>query len=785
MAQRYNTGNQRPSNSMKDLNDNTLAYDDFMNGEQEVAYDRFQKPFPTVRRQVAERIDEITGAQKSIEQYADEAKQSADDAQNIADANTYYVTPEDPDGTIAGLAGTPNGKSFRVGLGVGKGFKTYVNNNGVALEVSGTPGTSEVTANTSIVLKTDAELTSISGARSQEPIAVEPGIYQLSTGNPIPGSTKEIRSICFIYLNSGDRLAVPRYYNVAGVFYDSPTSSSYNGGYFTYAREYVATNDMFVRLVFKYVGSDQSVNPQESVFFEKLTIIRNDRTPLLNVPNGSLSANLLNLDALQTDFYIEPGSISGANGIEQPSTTTFVHRTRMIPTSTGDKYMIIDPAYVYCPFYYSKSGQFISSPGVWLDGELNISNNGFVRFTTKRLDEGEGINDLQFASWIDGPSAISMIPVNIGTIPENAIPLNKLKTGEPISDFPITPGTLNAGNGNEMPPTATFVHRTGMIPLSVGDAIYLTDENYYYCPFYYSETGSFISSDAAWHTEKMISTINGFVRFSTKRRDNSDEISEHATAEWIAVKSAAIITETTQMGSSVVDEKNLTATVREKLNSQSSGASQWAGKLWFSIGDSITERSWYQPLVVDLLGMSGFENYGIGGTCVAKINTNDNNAMSVRYENITGNPDVITVWGGVNDFGYGYGSGSGNALGAITDTDNTTFYGALRVLLEGLVTKFPNAKLAFVITTPVSLDKGMKSPNAKGFYLADYCRAAREVCEEYSIPYLDLQKVSGFNQQNIAVMTSNIAGTASDGLHPSRRGMAWIATKLAAFLQGI
>ncbi|MGM1189202.1 hypothetical protein [Serratia liquefaciens] len=110
MTERYNTRNPRPSNSMKDLNDNDLAYDDFLNGEEEVAYDRFQKPFPTVRRQVAERIDEITGAQKSIEQYADEAKQSADNAQNIADANTYYVTPEDPDGTIAGLAGTQDGK---------------------------------------------------------------------------------------------------------------------------------------------------------------------------------------------------------------------------------------------------------------------------------------------------------------------------------------------------------------------------------------------------------------------------------------------------------------------------------------------------------------------------------------------------------------------------------------------------------------------------------------------------------------------------------------------------
>ena len=136
MAQRYNTGNQRPSNSMKDLNDNALAYDDFLNGEEEVAYDRFQKPFPTVRRQVAERIDEITGAQKSIEQYADEAKQSADNAQNIADANTYYTSQTDPDGTIVGIAGTPDGKMFRVAINddsdVTVIFKYYKNAAGTA-----------------------------------------------------------------------------------------------------------------------------------------------------------------------------------------------------------------------------------------------------------------------------------------------------------------------------------------------------------------------------------------------------------------------------------------------------------------------------------------------------------------------------------------------------------------------------------------------------------------------------------------------------------------------------
>ncbi|RTF38262.1 hypothetical protein D9B82_04655, partial [Serratia marcescens] len=121
---------------MKDLNDNALAYDDFLNSNEDQAFDRFQKPFPTVRRQVADRIDEITEAQKSIEQYTDEAKQAAENAQNIADANTYYTSPTDPDGTIAGIAGTPDGKIFRVAINDDSGvtviFKYYKNAAGTA-----------------------------------------------------------------------------------------------------------------------------------------------------------------------------------------------------------------------------------------------------------------------------------------------------------------------------------------------------------------------------------------------------------------------------------------------------------------------------------------------------------------------------------------------------------------------------------------------------------------------------------------------------------------------------
>jgi hypothetical protein len=76
--------------------------------------------------------DAVSGADAA----ADRAESAADSAQNIADANTYYITPSDPDGTIAGVAGTPDGKMFRVAIKDDSGtpiiFKYYKNAGGTA-----------------------------------------------------------------------------------------------------------------------------------------------------------------------------------------------------------------------------------------------------------------------------------------------------------------------------------------------------------------------------------------------------------------------------------------------------------------------------------------------------------------------------------------------------------------------------------------------------------------------------------------------------------------------------
>lgn len=71
------------------------------------------------------------------------AAADADNAQNIADANTYYTSATDPDGTITGLAGTPDGKSFRVAIQDATlsvvAFNYYLNKGGVAEFITSYP----------------------------------------------------------------------------------------------------------------------------------------------------------------------------------------------------------------------------------------------------------------------------------------------------------------------------------------------------------------------------------------------------------------------------------------------------------------------------------------------------------------------------------------------------------------------------------------------------------------------------------------------------------------------
>ncbi|WP_350345502.1 hypothetical protein [Klebsiella oxytoca] len=96
----------------------------------------------------ADTLNVIADYSKQAADSAEEAKGYALSASEFGDNKfTFYKTSSDPDGTIAGLAATTNGQSFRVAQGVDgtDAFVTYQNDNGVAVAQAAQPGTAAIT----------------------------------------------------------------------------------------------------------------------------------------------------------------------------------------------------------------------------------------------------------------------------------------------------------------------------------------------------------------------------------------------------------------------------------------------------------------------------------------------------------------------------------------------------------------------------------------------------------------------------------------------------------------
>jgi lysophospholipase L1-like esterase len=210
--------------------------------------------------------------------------------------------------------------------------------------------------------------------------------------------------------------------------------------------------------------------------------------------------------------------------------------------------------------------------------------------------------------------------------------------------------------------------------------------------------------------------------------------------------------------------------------------SHWQGKSWNALGDSITEFDQYQPRVQAVLGFKRVANYGKIATeiCDGKSPQSSDQAlyglpMSIRYAEMDTAADLVTVFGGTNDFGHN------EPLGTLSDTTRATFYGALKVMLEGIITANPAARVA--IFTPLQRtfagDPGVTGmTNALGLQLVDYANAILEVAASYSVPVLDLYRTAGISPQNAACFLA-------DGIHPNAAGYERIARQMAQFLNRI
>lgn len=208
------------------------------------------------------------------------------------------------------------------------------------------------------------------------------------------------------------------------------------------------------------------------------------------------------------------------------------------------------------------------------------------------------------------------------------------------------------------------------------------------------------------------------------------------------------------------------------------------------VGDSLTYGSGttktYHSYIKNMGIFESVQAMGVAGSCISTTSDYGNlcSPLVQRYTSIP-ETDIIVIFMGTNDYSHE------TPLGAIDDTTDISFYGALNVIIPGIKALHPDSQLVFVTplhrygfgTSKITGNQFTYDniPNGRNHSLSDYVEAIISVCKQYSVPLIDL-----FNQ--FPIDPSNSADRVAympDGLHPNTIGHEIIANLLLQNLQFI
>lgn len=166
-------------------------------------------------------------------------------------------------------------------------------------------------------------------------------------------------------------------------------------------------------------------------------------------------------------------------------------------------------------------------------------------------------------------------------------------------------------------------------------------------------------------------------------------------------------------------------------------------------------------------------NYGISGTRIARKKVP---SAKPRYDldfpsrvaQMDADADLVVVFGGTNDYGHGDAP-----LGEPEDRTVWSFYGALHVLYDSLLDRFPKAII--VILTPMP----RRDEENGDLRLLPFVEAVRQVAGEYKLPVLDMYAKYPVDLHDPDVQAKYMP----DGVHPSDLGHSVLADMLIDFLK--
>lgn len=283
--------------------------------------------------------------------------------------------------------------------------------------------------------------------------------------------------------------------------------------------------------------------------------------------------------------------------------------------------------------------------------------------------------------------------------------------------------------------TANIIAKTG----ETGDKWYSTDEGVYYM---LSTSGEWINCGSGENLKKIEDEIGAL-------KGDLSQLSE--------------------------ENKGLTGRVEtlEKGGTTGGSTSIESFTSWLAIGDSITvgysnSNYSYADILAEKYGIYLVKD-AITGTHIS-TDSNFGTSFANRYSENADDYNLITVVGGINDWGHGVELGEFNPETTGTDT----FANGMNTLVRGLIEKYPNSKIVFFTS---NINNNTSANGITNLKFEDYVDVMRTVCAYYSIPFYPLHLLCGFN--GLATYDLNADTMNSDKTHPLTAGHKKMADIIA------
>ena len=191
------------------------------------------------------------------------------------------------------------------------------------------------------------------------------------------------------------------------------------------------------------------------------------------------------------------------------------------------------------------------------------------------------------------------------------------------------------------------------------------------------------------------------------------------------------------------------------------------GKSALFVGDSIScgsqeygvfYRAWAGR--IGTVNQMDYINASVSGASCSTTRS-DNRIITQLKQNSNRNFDYVILHGGVND------AWDSCRVGKPTRDfrpafDTTTFAGGLEEMIHYTVTHFPDARIGYIIN--------FKAPNCgqgRIAHMDEYVMVAKQICEKWGIPYLNLYENDDFCNNVLKVRTNE---NLPDAIHPNTHG---------------